>query len=55
MSMPPDPLGNLDQMTTAVHEWFASYRRCGFRRTEALALTIIHLKWILEQASQAGD
>jgi hypothetical protein len=53
--MPPDPMGNLDQMTTAVHEWFDSYRRSGFRRSEALKLTIVHLKWLLERGAESGD
>jgi hypothetical protein len=42
-------------MTTAVHEWFASYRRGGFRRKEALKLTIVHLKWLLARGADSGD
>lgn len=54
--LPQDPMGNLDQMTTAVHEWFESYRRSGFRRSEALKLTLAHLKFLLTHGDdRSGD
>lgn len=55
MSMPEDPAGSLDGMCTAIHEWFMSYRRSGFRRSEALVLTVVHLVFILRQSDEHGD